>query len=206
MLISTWAALLSTCLVLSFTPGAGAINTMTNSINVGFVRSIWGILGQQAALLIQLAIVAAGLGVVISQSPAAFAVIRYAGAAYLLYLGVRLFRRPADTSDDTTLALAAEPWWSMFGRGIWVNLLNPKAIVFLLALIPGFVRADATLSTQYLIIGATIVVVDIAVMWLFFALVARGLDRTTRNERRQRNLNRVFGSLFIGVGVMLALL
>lgn len=84
--LSSWSALLAACLLISFTPGAGAIYTMSNAINVGHRRTIWGVLGLQAALIIQLAIVAAGLGVVVAGSPTAFAVIRYLGAAYLVYL------------------------------------------------------------------------------------------------------------------------
>ncbi|MGK2316448.1 LysE family transporter [Gordonia rhizosphera] len=202
--MSTWLALLTACLLISFTPGAGAINTMTNSLNVGFRRAIWGVLGQQAALMIQLLIVAAGLGVVISQSPALFAVIRYLGAAYLVYLGIRQFLRQPDVSDEVTMVLAAESRWSMFQRGLWVNLLNPKAIVFLLAFVPGFIRADGSLVHQYAIVAATIVIVDIVVMWLFFAVIARGFRRVTRSARGQRNLNRLFGSLFMAVGILLA--
>ncbi|MGC4963378.1 LysE family transporter [Gordonia sp. DT218] len=204
MQISTWLALLTACLLISFTPGAGAINTMSNSLNVGFRRAIWGVLGQQAALVIQLLVVAAGLGVVVSQSPATFAVIRYAGAAYLVYLGFRQFLRRQDPASQPALTSVQESRWSMFLRGLWVNLLNPKAIVFLLAFIPGFVHTDQSLVRQYTVIAATIVVVDIVVMWLFFALIARGFRRVTTGERGQRNLNRTFGLLFIGVGVLLA--
>lgn len=204
MQISTWWALLTACLVISFTPGAGAINTMSNALNAGFRRAIWGVLGQQAALMIQLLVVAAGLGVVIAKSPTAFAVIRYLGAAYLVYLGIRQFFRRPDLSDESVAALAGESRRSMFARGVWVNLLNPKAIVFLLAFIPGFVHTDRSLLGQYAVIAATIVVVDIVVMWLFFAVVARGFRRVSSGERGQRILNRVFGVLFIAVGILLA--
>lgn len=205
MQISTWVALLTACVLISFTPGAGAINTMSNSMNVGHRRAFWGILGQQAALLIQLLIVAAGLGVVISRSPTAFDVIRYLGAAYLVYLGVRQFFRTPDTTDERAAALTGESAWSMFVRGVWVNLLNPKAIVFLLAFIPGFVRTDRPLLVQYAIIGVTMVAVDVTIMWLFFATVARGFSRVARTEQGQVRLNRLFGVLFIGVGILLAL-
>ncbi|NDZ97032.1 LysE family transporter [Streptomyces sp. SID6673] len=204
MQISTWLALLTACLLISFTPGAGAINTMSNSLNVGFRRAIWGVLGQQAALVIQLLVVAAGLGVVVSRSPATFAVIRYAGAAYLVYLGIRQFVRRPDSAPVPAPTSVQESGWSMFLRGLWVNLLNPKAIVFLLAFIPGFVHTDQSLAGQYAVIAATIVAVDIVVMWLFFALIARGFRRVTTSERGQRNLNRTFGLLFVGVGVLLA--
>ncbi|MGW5523713.1 LysE family transporter [Gordonia sp. NPDC003950] len=201
---STWVTLLLACLLISFTPGAGAVNTMSNAIAVGHRRAIWGVLGQQAALIVQLAIVAAGLGLIIARSPTAFEVIRYTGAAYLVYLGVRqILRRPLATADPTAGA-RTQTASSMFVQGLWVNLLNPKAIVFFLAFIPGFVRPETGFLLQYLIIGITIVVVDIGVMWLFFALVGRGFARATRSERGQRRLNIFFGTLFIGVGILLA--
>lgn len=205
MPFSLWATLLGACLLISFTPGAGAINTMSNSLSAGFLRSMWGVLGQQAALVVHLAIVAAGLGVLVAGSPVAFNVIRYLGAAYLMYLGIRQFLRTPDVSPETAAALENESWWSMFQRGMWVNLLNPKAVVFFLAFIPGFVRPELPIVNQYLIIGATIVCVDILVMWFFFALAAKSFQRFTRNEKGQQLLNRVFGSLFVGVGVLLAL-
>lgn len=205
MTYSTWLALLGACLLISFTPGAGAVNTMNNALRVGFRRAIWGILGQQAALLIQLLVVAAGLGLVISRSPAAFAVIRYCGAAYLVYLGIqqiRAGRRPAAEVEfrggPTTVS-------SMFVRGLWVNLLNPKAIVFLLAFVPGFVRPENDLWVQYALIAVTIVVVDVLVMWGFFAVVGRSFARFAATERGRRGLGWLFGLLFICVGVMLAI-
>ena len=178
---------------------------MSNSLSAGFLRSMWGVLGQQAALVVHLAIVAAGLGVLVAGSPVAFNVIRYLGAAYLMYLGVRQFLRTPDVSPETAAALENESWWSMFQRGMWVNLLNPKAVVFFLAFIPGFVRPELPIVNQYVIIGATIVCVDILVMWFFFALAAKSFQRFTRNEKGQQLLNRVFGFLFVGVGVLLAL-
>ena len=86
---SLWLTLVGAAVLISLTPGAGAINTMANSIGVGWARSLWGIGGQQLALLIHIAIVAAGVGLVVAGSPVLFNVIRYSGAAYLVYLGVR---------------------------------------------------------------------------------------------------------------------
>ncbi|WLP90683.1 LysE family transporter [Gordonia sp. NB41Y] len=204
MSLSSWSALLAACLLISFTPGAGAIYTMSNAINVGHRRTIWGVLGLQAALIIQLAIVAAGLGVVVAGSPTAFAVIRYLGAAYLVYLGIRQILRTPVTATDTVVGDTPQSAGSLFVRGVGVNLLNPKAIVFFLAFIPGFVKPEHGFVTQYAMIGATIVAVDIAVMWLFFAVVGRGFARLTGTVTGQRRLNRIFGALFIGVGILLA--
>ncbi|UOE26139.1 LysE family transporter [Agromyces soli] len=227
MTLSLWATLLAACFVISFTPGAGAINTMGNSLAVGFRRSIWGILGQQAALVVHIVIVAAGVGVLVTGSPVLFEIIRYAGAAYLVYLGIRqilakpsVATEPTDPTEPTepvepgeteadadaapTALAPGESRWSMFRRGLWVNLLNPKAIVFFLAFLPQFIRPGLPLLPQYLVVGTTVVIVDVIVMWGFFAVAAQGLRRLTASARGQRIVNRLFGSLFIGVGVLLA--
>jgi homoserine/homoserine lactone efflux protein len=181
------------------------VNTMSNSLTVGFRRSLWGILGQQAALVIHMLIVAAGVGLLVAGSETAFNAIRYAGAAYLVYLGIRLFRAQPDVSEDGITSRRNEPAWSIFRRGFWVNLLNPKAIVFFLAFTPQFIHYEQPLLPQYAVFAATIVGLDILVMWFFFAGTAKSFRRFTHSERGQRQLNRVFGALFIAMGVLLAL-
>ncbi len=212
---SLWLTLVVTGVLISLTPGAGAINTMTNSITSGWRRSIWGIVGQQIALVLHLAVVAAGLGVLVARSPLAFNLIRYAGAAYLVYLGIRQLRaRTTGGSGDAAAAAVPdevvatpegpEPAASMVRRGLLVNLTNPKAVVFFLAFTPQFIRPGGPLLPQYLVLGATIMVIDVIIMWFVFAAAAGGLARLTRSPSGQRVMGRVFGCLFIGVGVLLA--
>lgn len=202
---SVWLTLVAAGALISFTPGAGAINTMSNSLSAGWARSIWGIIGQQIALVIHIAIVAAGVGVIVAGSPVLFDAIRYAGAAYLVYLGVRQWRSRATVSDDAGPEdVKPRSAGAMTMRGLLVNLTNPKAIVFFLAFMPQFIRPDHALLPQYVILGATVVVIDVLVMWFFFATAAKGLQRLTRTISGQRRLNRLFGGLFVGVGAMLA--
>ena len=132
-----------------------------------------------------------------------------AGAAYLVFLGVRLFLdKPHPAAAEPGAALPApgqlESGWSMFRRGLWVNLLNPKAIVFFLAFTPQFVRPGEPLLPQYGVLIATVVAVDILVMWFFFAAAAKSVRRFTRGTRGQLMLNRTFGTLFILVAALLA--
>ncbi len=206
MQLSLWLALAGAGALISFTPGAGAINTMSNSLNAGFRRSMWGILGQQAALVVHVVIVALGVGVLVASSPVAFNVIRYAGAAYLVYLGVRQFLSKPNVEAEQAAALRNEPAWSIFRRGLWVNLLNPKAIVFFLAFMPQFIRPEQPLFAQYAVLTATIVGIDILVMWFFFAATAKSFQRFTRTSRGQLLLSKVFGVLFVAVGILLALI
>lgn len=200
---SLWLTLVVTGVLISLTPGAGAINTMANALGAGWMRSVWGILGQQVGLLAYIVVVAAGVGVIVTGSPVVFNVIRYAGAAYLVLLGIRQWRAHAQVISEGSAAQVATRR-SMIRRGLLVNLTNPKALLFFLAFMPQFIRPDRPLLPQYLVFAATIVVVDVLVMWFFFATAARGLRRITRNPRGQGTLNKLFGGLFVGMGALLA--
>lgn len=209
MSLAVWFSLLTACVVISFTPGAGAINTMSNALSQGWRRSIWGIIGQQLALIVHVVIVAAGVGLLVSRSEVLFNVIRYAGAAYLVFLGIRMMLskpRTTEVDEDVAVIDTRESHWSMIRRGFWVNLLNPKAIVFFLAFIPQFIRLDQPQLPQYMTLIGTVIVVDVLVMWGFFAAAARPFRRLTRSPRGQRTLNTVFGALFIAVAGLLVFL
>lgn len=206
MALSLWISLLGACVVISFTPGAGAINTMSNSMRQGWRTSIWGILGQQIALLIHVLIVAAGVGLLVSNSPLLFAIIRYAGAAYLVYLGIRMLLSKPDVASDGKSTGHRLTRWAMISRGILVNLLNPKAIVFFLAFTPQFIRTDQPLPGQYAIFIGTVIAVDILVMFFFFAGTARTFQRFTASYRGAKLLNLLFGVLFILVAALLLLM
>lgn len=203
MSFTLWLSLLGASTLISFTPGAGAINTMTNAMRQGYRRSIWGILGQQIALLIHVVIVAAGVGLLVANSPTAFNLIRYAGAAYLVYLGVRMMLSVPDVASPGHGSGHALTRWQMIRRGILVNLLNPKAIIFFLAFTPQFIDPAQPLLGQYLVFIGTIVTVDVLVMFFFFAATARSFQRFTATQRGAQALNILFGILFIVVAAML---
>lgn len=180
---------------------------MSNSLAQGWRRSIWGVIGQQLALVVHVIIVAAGVGLIVARSPLLFDVVRYVGSAYLAYLGLRLiFTRTSDADGShETISPPAEGHWSMIRRGFWVNLLNPKAIVFFLAFIPQFIHLDQPALPQYVLLISTVVIVDVAVMWGFFATAAKPFQKVTRTRAGKRALNIVFGVLFLAVAVLLLL-
>lgn len=206
MTLSLWLSLLTACVVISFTPGAGAINTMNNSMRQGWRTSIWGILGQQIALLIHVVIVAAGVGILVANSPTLFAAIRYAGAAYLVYLGIRMLLSKPEVASDGTSTGQRLTRRSMISRGLLVNLLNPKAIVFFLAFTPQFINTDQPLLGQYAVYIGTVIAVDILVMYFFFAGTARTFQKFTATYRGAKLLNIIFGILFILVAALLLLM
>ncbi|MDY3127193.1 MAG: LysE family transporter [Corynebacterium sp.] len=212
--LSIWLSLLGACVVISLTPGAGAVNTMTTALLYGWSRTLWTILGQQAALIVQIAIVAAGVGVIVSNSPLIFDTIRYAGAAYLVYLGLRmLLTQPANSETQQSPApprqskrfgkLRHGSPTALFRQGFWVNMSNPKAIVFILAFTPQFLTAEKNMLPQYAILMATMVATDIVVMWGGFAVIARSLTKFSQTAHGQNLLNKTFGVLFIAVAGLL---
>ncbi|CAM3048253.1 LysE family transporter [Prescottella defluvii] len=197
-----WLAFFGASWVISLSPGAGAIASMSTGLRHGFVRGYWNILGLQLALLLQIVIVAAGLGALLAGSPTAFTVVKWLGVAYLAYLGVRQWRAaptPVEADSDTSRATAA----SLVLRAFLINISNPKAVVFILAVLPQFLNPSAPLLPQYALIAATMVAVDVVVMTGYTGLAAHAL-RLLRSPRQQQVTGRVFAGLFFTAAAILA--
>ncbi|TQF65406.1 threonine transporter RhtB [Rhodococcus spelaei] len=198
-----WLAFLGAAWVISLSPGAGAIASMSAGLNHGLRRGYWNILGLQLGLLLQVAIVAAGVGALLASSALAFTVIKWFGVAYLVYLGIRQWRAaPTEVATD-----AERPGRSVTGmvtRGFLVNASNPKAVVFMLAVLPQFLDPAAALVPQYAIIAATMITVDVIVMTGYTGLAARVLA-VMRSPRQQRVTGRVFSGLFFTAATFLSL-
>lgn len=205
MSLETWLAFFAACWVISLSPGAGAIASMSSGLQYGFWRGYWNALGLQLALIVQIAIVAAGLGAVLAASALAFTLIKWFGVAYLLYLGVKQWRAlPSDLSDESTIRPVGQPL-TLIARGFLVNISNPKALVFMLAILPQFIDTHLPLVPQYLIIAATMVTVDLIVMAGYTGLASRVL-RLLKTPKQQRRMNRTFAGLFVSAAAFLATL
>lgn len=171
MTIEWWFAYLLTSIILSLSPGSGAINTMTTSINHGYRGAAASIAGLQTGLAIHIVLVGVGLGTLFSRSVLAFEVLKWAGAAYLIWLGIQQWRA-AGAIDLNTLA-KAQTRGKLFQRAVFVNLTNPKSIVFLAALFPQFILPHQPQVMQYIVLGVTTIVVDIIVMIGYATLAQR---------------------------------
>jgi homoserine/homoserine lactone efflux protein len=203
MSLETWLAFFAACWVISLSPGAGAIASMSCGLQYGFLRGYWNALGLQLGLMLQIAIIAAGVGAILATSATAFQVIKWFGVFYLLYLAVKQWRAlPADISEEAVVRPIGKPLSLVF-RGFLVNVSNPKALVFMLAVLPQFINPHQPLLAQYLIIGATMVTVDLIVMAGYTGLAAKVL-RLLRTPRQQRRMNRTFAGLFVGAATLLA--
>ncbi|POA51613.1 MULTISPECIES: LysE family transporter [Pseudomonas] len=203
MVLETWLAFFAASWVISLSPGAGAIASMSCGLQYGFWRGYWNALGLQLGLAMQIAIVAAGVGAILAASATAFYAIKWFGVAYLVYLAVKQWRSvPSDLGDDAAIRPIGKPLALVF-RGFLVNISNPKALVFMLAVLPQFIDPHAPLLKQYLILGATMIVVDLIVMAGYTGLASKVL-RLLRTPVQQRRMNRTFAGLFLGAAGLLA--
>ncbi|MDC4838770.1 LysE family transporter [Acinetobacter baumannii] len=202
MSLQVWFAYMLACWVISISPGAGAIASMSSGLNYGFRHGYWNAIGLQIALLIQIMIVAAGVGVLFATTPLAFQAVKWFGVAYLLYLAylqwtasIKDIEIQREKKDKSVSAL-------LF-NGFVVNISNPKAIVFLLAVLPQFLDLSKPQWIQYLIMAATMVTIDLIVMAGYTGLASKVL-RLLRSPKQQKYLNRGFAVMFSCAALLLS--
>ena len=195
-----WLAFLAASIVISLTPGPGAVVSMSVGLRYGYGAALRSIAGLQVALIIQLGVVVAGLGAVLAASETAFTVVKFLGAAYLVWLGIQKWRDSGEAPDAGSQPVVAR---QLFRSGVLINLSNPKAIVFMAALVPQFIDPAGNQWLQFAILALTTVVIDVLVMSAY-ALLATRFRRWVADARAQRMQNRVFGGLFVVAGAALA--
>lgn len=201
MAFKLWLALLATALLISLSPGAGAITSMSYGLNHGMRNAVFAVLGLQVGFALQILVVGVGLGSVIATSDTLFHIIKWFGVAYLIWLGIGRWRA-GGTMPLHAGAVEFKPRRA-FLQSVLVNLTNPKATVFLVALLPQFIDPAQPHLPQLLIIGCTLLAVDMLVMTGYSSLASR-LRKMTSNPRAVMRLNRVTGSALIGAALLLS--
>ena len=199
MKLCTLFLLMATATV--FSPGPGVVMTLTNALRGGIRSTFGGILGIAFGALIVAAISATSLGVLFAASAVAFSVVKFIGAAYLVYLGIRLWRSPPfqfaeQSADDASLR-------RRFFEGLSLQLTNPKAIFFFLSVFPQFIDPQKSYSVQFamLVLTYSSLVVVIHTIYAVFAKRAKGW---LVSERGGRSVNKAAAATFIFFGVALA--
>ena len=200
MSLATWLGFLLAAVMIAVTPGPGAVLSMSTGGRHGYWAAFIAILGLQVAILLHLLIVAVGFGALLAASEAAFFVVKLMGAAYLVWLGIAKWRAPLSPVDGNLVSL---PRGGFFLQGLLVNLINPKAIIFIGALVPQFINPAQPVLAQYLIVAATLSSIDIITMSIY-ALAAVRMGQWMHNPKAIQLQNRTFGGLFFSAGVFLA--
>jgi homoserine/homoserine lactone efflux protein len=199
--LTVWFGFLAASILIAVTPGPGAVISMSTGMRHGYWAALTAILGLQTAILLHLLVVALGLGALLAASETAFLVVKFLGAAYLVWLGIQKWRAPAIPVDANAPAVRRR---GLFLQGVLVNLTNPKAIIFIAALVPQFVNPALPQIPQYLVIAVTLCLTDLTVM-SGYALAASRLGSWLHDPAAIRLQNRAFGGLFVSAGALLAI-
>ena len=190
-------------LVLLLTPGPAVLYIVARSVEQGRLAGLVSALGVHAGTLVHVAAAALGLSALLVSSALAFNVVKYLGALYLIYLGVRKLAGWDQTAQGR--ALAPHSLRRLFAQGIVVNVLNPKTALFFLAFLPQFADVSkGAVGVQILVLGLVFVALGVISDGLY-AVAAGTAGAWLRGGRLLRAERYVSGSVFIGLGVTAAL-
>jgi threonine/homoserine/homoserine lactone efflux protein len=196
---------ITTAIVLVLTPGQDTFFILGRSLASGRAAGIAAALGITAGSVVHTLLAALGLSALLATSPSAFMAVKFAGAAYLLYIGVRaLLARGSGLPGEQTPRTDAG-YWPAFRQGILCNLLNPKVALFFLALMPQFISAGSSNKVgAFLALGLSFI--TLGLVWcLVLAIGAAKLRGAFLRRPSMANvLNKVAGSMFIALGLRLA--
>src|SRR5215467_12431155 len=198
-----WLLFVVTEAVLSLAPGPAVLYVLSQAIQRGPGKSVWASWGILAANAMYFIISATSLGAVIVASYKLFFLIKWIGAAYLVYLGVSSFFGKSAIMSLPEAGPNSRGGFRILRDGFFLQAANPKALLFFTAILPQFIDARHNVSFQILILGISSILVEFAILFVYGELAGRALS-AARNPRFEKLTNRVAGSLLIGAGVGLA--
>jgi threonine/homoserine/homoserine lactone efflux protein len=192
-------------ILLNLAPGADFLYVLTRSASRGFTAGVWAALGIGAGCIVHICAAALGLSAILASSAAAFTVVKWIGAAYLVYLGINMLLSRGSMRLDIQPEAGTEDYSRIFWQGFLTNVLNPKIALFFLAFVPQFIDpASPTKVEAFLLLGALFNTTG--TIWNI--MVARGASFLSARLRTSSKLgvwlNRCLGGLFIALGVRLA--
>jgi threonine/homoserine/homoserine lactone efflux protein len=198
----SFIAFLIAATVLAITPGPGIAYVVARTVAGGRAEGLASCIGTGLGGMLHVLAAAVGLSLVVAQSAIAFTLVKYLGAAYLVYLGVRiLMRRQADDAEQSVSAQGAR---RALMEGIVVEALNVKTALFFLAFLPQFVTPGGPLVPQLVLLGSICVALNTLVDVIAMMAAERLLDSGAARAARARLMTRVSGVTMIGLGVILA--
>jgi homoserine/homoserine lactone efflux protein len=205
MNIESWIIYLTLVIAATATPGPAVLFIVSSSTLYGWKQATYAALGNVVGLFCAGIIAVAGLGAILNTSVACFNILKYSGAAYLVYLGLKLIfhKNSSFSSFKGQKSLSGIASHRLFFQALFVAMGNPKAIVFLTALLPQFINIEGALLPQFAILIATLMFFSFFFLMLYSLLVQRFKGWLNKSGRRQ-NFNRASGSVFIGFGLLLA--
>jgi threonine/homoserine/homoserine lactone efflux protein len=196
------------CMLLNITPGPDTAYIVGRSVQIGRRGGVAAAMGVSAGCLVHVFAAAIGLSALLATSAVAFTIVKWIGAAYLIYMGVRmLFSRAAATNGETAGAPLALSLRQVFWQGALTNALNPKVALFFLAFLPQFVDADApSKAMAFIVLG--LIFIGTGTVWNLgmAAFAAKAAGRIRQSGRAVLWLNRALGAMFVALGVRMAMM
>ncbi|MBL4660578.1 MAG: LysE family translocator [Alcanivoracaceae bacterium] len=202
MNIDIWVIYLGTVLAFMSTPGPSHILMLSNSIGNGFKKSTATAAGDLSANFLQMLAASIGLASILQESQQYFFLVKWAGVAYLAYLGIKLI-----TSKKSNLNLTStnkRSTKSLYWQGFLTSAANPKAVIFFAALFPQFIVATEPLIPQFIVLSITYLAID-GLFLCFYGKFAEFFAKKLVTSIGQY-FNQLSGSLFIGAAILLGLI
>jgi len=202
---SLWLAFTAAAAGLIMVPGPTVLVVIGYAVSNGLRPAFASMIGVALGDITAMALSLLGLGAVLAASAEAFFVLKWLGAAYLVYLGLKMWRAPAGLPAAFDGAPAVQPIRTMIAKAFTVTVLNPKGILFFSAFMPQFVDPAAPLAPQMAILGGTFVGLGFCIIG-GYALLSGRLRGLFASPAAMRRFNRASGSALIGAGAMTAAL
>jgi len=205
MTFQLWLMYLMLVIIATATPGPAILFVVTSSTVHGWRKAVFAASGNIAGLLCLGILAVTGLGTILKTSELIYSVVKYAGAAYLIWLGIKLIlQKNTDIAARNNKRVSGDASvFKLFFQAFGVAMSNPKAIVFLTALFPQFVNIHQPLVPQFSILISTLMVLSFSFLMLY-AFLAHNTKIWLSEPGRLKVFNRASGSLFIGFGALLA--
>lgn len=202
--IENYLGFLLAGIIMNLTPGADSIYIITRSIAQGKKAGIYSVLGIGSGAIIHIILAAFGLSVLLTKSIVFFNIVKWTGAAYLIYLGIKMLIDKSHLFDNEKTEFEKTNLWKIYRQGFWTNVLNPKVALFFLSLLPQFIKPEyANNAVPFLILGGTFLFTG-TIWCLFLALSASFMTNTLRkNNSIGKIMKKVSGYIFIGLGLQL---
>jgi len=188
---------------LCLTPGPAVLFVISHGLARGGTASLWANLGILSGNTFYFLLSALGLGAMLLASHDLFSIIRYAGAAYLTFLGIQTIRGAGLAVNDTAAAERAQSGWRIWARGFALQVANPKALIFFVALLPQFIDARRPIAPQVAILAATSVLIEFVVLGGYGYLAGRG-SALAQQPRFVKQTNLASGVMLIVAGAGVA--
>lgn len=204
--IESFSLFLVSCLVLNVTPGQDTFYIVGRSIAQGKRAGMASALGIMTGVLVHTLFAAMGLSVILATSSVAFSIVKYAGAAYLVWMGLQLLRNEKGHQEPSFEPGKGDSHWKLYRQGVLTNVLNPKVALFFLSFLPQFVSPGIDrVFIPFLLLG--LVFFTTGSLWCLFLVYGASWLRLRFQSRSSSGawLKRLSGALFIGLGLKLAL-